>query len=187
LADVAAAYLPNAQAREDARATSDGFHHSALDDPLTGLANRLLLHERLEHAARRAQRSPTNAAILFADLDRSKNVNDSHGHRVGDELLLASPGACRVWCVRRHPGPVSGDEFVLLGEDLHSPADFENLARRIDEAFTHPLLLAENGISVTGPPAWAAVAGAPSSPADGRVTPVASWPPQVRTKPSGRA
>ncbi len=89
LADVAAAYLLNAQARDDARATADRFHHIALHDPLTGLPNRLLLQQRLTHAALRAKRSQTNAAILFADLDRFKQVNDTYGHHVGDDLLLA--------------------------------------------------------------------------------------------------
>ena len=121
LADVAAAYLLNAQAREEAREASDRFHHNAQHDPLTGLPNRLMLQHRLEHAALRAQRSNTNAAILFADLDRFKQVNDTHGHPVGDELLLAV--ARRLSGLVR-PGDtlarVSGDEFVFLCEDLHS-------------------------------------------------------------------
>jgi GAF domain-containing protein len=77
LADVAAAYLLNAQARDAAQAASDGFQHDALHDPLTGLPNRLLLHERLEHTTCRARRSHTHSAILFADIDRFKQVNDT--------------------------------------------------------------------------------------------------------------
>jgi diguanylate cyclase (GGDEF)-like protein len=150
LADVAAAYLLNAQAREEAREASDRFHHNAQHDPLTGLPNRLMLQHRLEHAALRAQRSNTNAAILFADLDKFKRVNDTHGHRVGDELLLAV--ARRLSGLVR-PGDtlarVSGDEFVFLCEDLQSPHDVEVLARRIDKAFTRPFALSDIELSIT--------------------------------------
>jgi len=150
LADVAAAYLLNAQAREEVRATADRFHHIALHDPLTGLPNRLLLQQRLEHAALRARRSNTNAAILFADLDRFKQVNDTYGHHVGDELLLAV--ADRLTNLVR-PGDtlarVSGDEFVFLCEDLNSAADVEILARRIDCAFSEPFVLSEAEVSIT--------------------------------------
>ena len=139
LADVAAAYLLNAQAREDSRTTSEQFRHGALHDPLTGLPNRLLLQQRLEHAAQRAQRSHTNAAVLFVDLDRFKRVNDTHGHHVGDDLLRAI--AQRLAAVVR-PGDTlarfSGDEFVFLCEDLQSAADVEALATRVDGAFIEP-------------------------------------------------
>ncbi len=150
LADVAAAYLLNAQAREEARATATRFHHIALHDPLTGLPNRLLLEQRLEHAARRASRSNTNAAVLFADLDRFKEVNDTHGHQVGDELLVA---VARRLAALVRPGDtlarVSGDEFVFLCEDLTSAADVEILARRIDDAFTEPFALAHHSLSIS--------------------------------------
>lgn len=150
LADVAAAYLLNAQARDDARATSDRLHHSSLHDPLTGLPNRLLLQQRIEHAAQRAQRSHTNAAVLFVDIDRFKLVNDTYGHHIGDQLLQAV--ANRLAGVVR-PGDtlarVSGDEFVFLCEDLHSPDDADILARRIDEAFAAPFALADLELAVS--------------------------------------
>jgi diguanylate cyclase (GGDEF)-like protein len=150
LADVAAAYLLNAQARDDARATATRFHHIALHDPLTGLPNRLLLEQRLEHAARRASRSQTNAAVLFADLDHFKEVNDTFGHQIGDELLVA---VARRLAGLVRPGDtlarVSGDEFVFLCEDLTSAADVEILAKRIDDAFTEPFLLAESPVSIS--------------------------------------
>ncbi|MEA3218735.1 MAG: hypothetical protein QOJ19_4891 [Acidimicrobiia bacterium] len=150
LADVAAAYLLNAQARDEARITLDRFHHSALHDPLTGLPNRLLLEERLEHAIQRARRSHANLAIVFTDLDRFKNVNDTHGHRVGDALLFAV--AQRLACLVRSSDTlarVSGDEFVFLWEDLHHQDDVHLLARRIDEAFIEPFLLNDLVLSIT--------------------------------------
>jgi diguanylate cyclase (GGDEF)-like protein len=150
LADVAAAYLLNAQSREEAREASDRFQHNAQHDPLTGLPNRLMLQHRLEHAALRAKRSNTNAAILFADLDHFKQINHTHGHAVGDELIVAV--AQRLSSLVR-PGDtlarVSGDEFVFLCEDLHGPDDVEVLASRIDTAFSLPFVLNSIEVSVT--------------------------------------
>jgi diguanylate cyclase (GGDEF)-like protein len=150
LADVAAAYLINAQAREELRETSDRFHHHAQHDPLTGLPNRMMLQDRLDHAAQRAQRSNANAAIIFADLDRFKQVNDTYGHLVGDELLLAV--ARRLQRLVR-PGDtvarVSGDDFVFLSEDLSSPDDVKLLAQRIDKAFVRPFVVASFELPIT--------------------------------------
>jgi diguanylate cyclase (GGDEF)-like protein len=161
LADVTTAYLLNAEARDVAKAKTEAFQHSALHDSLTGLPNRELLQQRLEHAALRAQRSHANAAILFADLDRFKLVNDTHGHDVGDELLLAV--AHRLAALVR-PGDTlarfAGDEFVFLCEDLQSAADVEILARRVDDAFAKPFALrgdlevaltASVGVAFAGP------------------------------------
>jgi len=160
LANVAAAYLLNAQAREQAIAARDRFQDSALHDCLTGLPNRMLLSERLEHAAARAQRSQTTAAVLFADLDRFKQVNDTYGHAVGDGLLVEV--AARLSVLVR-PGDtlarISGDEFVILCEDLAAPADADLLAARIDRAFAAPFSVngtelavsASVGIAYSGP------------------------------------
>ena len=150
LADVAAAYVLNAQARDDARATSDSFQNSALHDPLTGLPNRLLLQQRLSHAAKRAERSHTYAAVLFADLDHFKKINDSYGHQVGDELLIAV--ARRLSDLVR-PGDtlarVSGDEFVFLCEDLERASDVEILAVRINSALAVPFPLLNVTVTTT--------------------------------------
>ena len=150
LADVAAAYVLNAQSRDDARATSDSFQNSALHDPLTGLPNRLLLQQRLTHAARRAERSHTYAAVLFADLDHFKQINDTYGHQVGDELLIAV--ARRLSDLVR-PGDtlarVSGDEFVFLCEDLEHASDVEILAVRINGALAVPFPLPTVTVTTT--------------------------------------
>ena len=150
LADVTCAYLLNAQGRADASAATDRFRFLALHDQLTGLPNRVLLHQRMEHAAQRAQRSQNNAAVLFIDLDRFKAVNDTLGHPAGDELLQAV--ARRLKGLVR-PGDTlaryAGDEFVFLCEDLHHDGDVELLARRVDAAFTKPFLLAAGSVSIT--------------------------------------
>jgi len=160
LADVAAAYLLNAQAREQALEDRNRFRHIALHDPLTGLPNRVLLHQRLDHAAARAQRSHSTAAVLFADLDRFKRINDTFGHAIGDQLLVAV--AQRLSALVR-PGDtlarVSGDEFVILCEEIAQPSDVELLATRIDEALSAPFDLdgrqlvvsASVGIAYSGP------------------------------------
>ena len=150
LADVVSAYLLNAEAREEARSASVRFQHSALHDPLTGLPNRQLLQERLAHAAQRAQRSHTTAAVLFIDLDKFKRVNDNYGHQSGDHLLL---GVAERLAKLVRPGDTlarfSGDEFVLLCEDLRSTSDAEALARRIGEALADPFLLDLTEVTIT--------------------------------------
>ena len=148
LADIAAAYILNAQARADARATAERFRSSSMHDSLTGLPNRMLLEQRLEHAARRAERSHSNAAVLFADLDRFKLVNDTYGHQVGDDVLVAV--AHRLSALVR-PGDtlarISGDEFVFLCEDLSKADDIEILAVRINEALAVPFTI--SGVELT--------------------------------------
>jgi diguanylate cyclase (GGDEF)-like protein len=150
LADVAAAYLLNAQARERALDVSDRFRESALHDALTGLPNRALLVQRLEHAAQRARRSRSTAAVLFADIDHFKRINDTYGHSVGDQLLIAV--AQRLSAAIR-PGDtlarVSGDEFVFLCEDLSHVDDVELLANRIEQSFVAPFRLGDAEVSVT--------------------------------------
>ncbi|HEY0520817.1 MAG TPA: GGDEF domain-containing protein [Ilumatobacteraceae bacterium] len=150
LADVASAYLINAQSREAARVASDLYHHSALHDALTRLPNRLLLQERLAHAVQRAKRSHTNTAVLFVDLDQFKVVNDTHGHQVGDELLLAV--AQRLSRYVRSGDTLarfSGDEFVFLCEDLQTATDVELLAERVCDAFSTPFVLGGLELSVS--------------------------------------
>jgi len=143
LADVAAAYLINAHARADLRDSSDLSRETALHDALTGLPNRVLLLERLDHAVLRCRRSGKMTAVLFADLDDFKQVNDTYGHSTGDELLQ-SVGA-RLTSVLR-PGDtlarIAGDEFVILCEDLEHPEEIDAIAARIVASFDRPFMLA---------------------------------------------
>jgi diguanylate cyclase (GGDEF)-like protein len=149
LADVASSYLINAQSREDDRRLSQQAIARSLHDPLTGLPNRELFAQRLEHAAHRAERSGRSAAVLFADLDGFKQVNDTYGHQTGDDLLVAV-GARLAGMLR--PGDtvarLAGDEFVFLCEDLGTDADAELVMTRIRRAFDCPFVLEVGEVSI---------------------------------------
>ena len=148
LADVAAAYLINAQARSDLQDASDQSREAALRDGLTGLPSRVLMRQLVDRAVRASRRAGTTSAVLFIDLDRFKEVNDTHGHRVGDALLVAV--AERLTALLR-PGDslarMSGDEFVALCEDLSDASEVDAIAVRVEAALTAPFPLA--GVEVT--------------------------------------
>lgn len=120
----------------------DDIRHRALHDSLTGLPNRVLFLDRLEQALARLRRSQSLAAILFLDLDHFKLVNDSLGHHVGDELLMAT--APRLAQSVRSSDTVSrfgGDEFGILLEDIAGEHDAIEMAERIAAMFTRPFVL----------------------------------------------
>jgi diguanylate cyclase (GGDEF)-like protein len=163
LADVASAYLLNAKARADLRSSTDQARKQALHDALTGLPNRTLLLQRLEHAGLRGRRSDKVAALLFVDLDQFKLVNDLHGHGVGDQLLIAV--AQRLTAVLR-PGDtlarMSGDEFVIFCEDLDSGAQVEMIAARLAAAVAAPFDLSGTEVDVTASVGIAFSSGQPA-------------------------
>ncbi|MGR8918276.1 MAG: EAL domain-containing protein [Gammaproteobacteria bacterium] len=126
------------------------LQHLAHHDPLTGLPNRLLLGARLDHALDQALRRPVNGALLFLDLDRFKNINDSLGHPVGDALLKAAAGRLSN-CVRANDtvARLSGDEFTLLLEDIPDSAAAEAVAEKVVGAFYDPFHMEGHEIVVT--------------------------------------
>ena len=118
------------------------LRHRSLHDPLTGLPNRLLFLDRLQHALNSAERTGETIALLFLDLDEFKVVNDGFGHEVGDALLRTLGG--RLASVLRDCdtlGRFGGDEFVVLCEDLNDPADAVAVAERMRAALAEPLEL----------------------------------------------
>jgi diguanylate cyclase (GGDEF)-like protein/PAS domain S-box-containing protein len=125
------------------RALNAQLSHQALHDSLTGLANRVLFENRLSQAhARTARRGGWNAVMLL-DLDDFKEVNDSLGHLVGDELLVAL--ARRFEEVTRSTDTLcrfGGDEFIYLAEELASPAQAEEVAERLLGVLAKPFSLA---------------------------------------------
>ncbi len=150
LADVASAYILNARARTELQLSADRNRVSSLHDALTGLPNRVLLRERLDHALRKASRSHNWVAVLFVDLDRFKEVNDTYGHQTGDELLIAI--ADRLTRMLR-PGDtlarLSGDEFVVLCEDLRVPSQANLIADRLVETIGQPFVVTATELRIT--------------------------------------
>ncbi len=142
LADVTAAYLVNAQGRADLQYASDRSHERSVHDAPTGLPNRILLLERIDHAIVRSGRSKKVVAVLFIDLDGFKTVNDTHGHQVGDELLVAMSARITASLLPADTlARLSGDEFVILREELDRADQVEIVASRIVDAIAAPFLV----------------------------------------------
>jgi diguanylate cyclase (GGDEF)-like protein/PAS domain S-box-containing protein len=126
------------------------LEHLAHHDPLTGLANRLLLSARLEHALQVAEREAKVLAVIFIDLDRFKRVNDSLGHGLGDRLLKVI--AARFQTVIREDDTLArlgGDEFVVLAEHLPSWEEAALQAHRLIRALAAPLALGVHDLHVS--------------------------------------
>jgi diguanylate cyclase (GGDEF)-like protein/PAS domain S-box-containing protein len=127
------------------KAFEERLAHQSMHDPLTGLPNRLLFLDRLSLAIARCRRMHREVAVLFIDLDRFKNVNDSVGHDAGDELLVAV--ARRLESVLRPGDTVArfgGDEFTILCDDLTTATSRDRaieIAHRLLEAVAQPFVV----------------------------------------------
>jgi diguanylate cyclase (GGDEF)-like protein/PAS domain S-box-containing protein len=119
-------------------------------DPLTDLPNRTLLYDRLSQAMTRAFWHKRSVAVLFLDLDRFKNINDTLGHVFGD-LLLKAVAERLAQCVREGDtvARLGGDEFVLILDDLAQPGDTLLVAQKILMAFSSPFNLEGRELYIT--------------------------------------
>ncbi|MFN8168500.1 MAG: EAL domain-containing protein [Candidatus Nanopelagicales bacterium] len=133
--------------------------HRATHDALTGLPNRLLLHDRLTQALVRARRSGRLVAVMFVDLDQFKAVNDTLGHAAGDQVLVAvSRRLVRACRASDSVTRFGGDEFVLVVEDVDSLDNVRRIAQRVLDSMTTPIVVegselyfgASIGVAVTG-------------------------------------
>ena len=130
--------------------TNDKLLHFATHDVLTGLPNRALLAERIQHAIHVSKRSGLSFAVLFMDLDGFKGINDSLGHSVGDGLLVAVGQRIRA-CIRSEDmvSRIGGDEFVAVMGNLASPEVVENLAENILSVLRQDFRVDEATLRVT--------------------------------------
>ena len=122
--------------------TEERINHLAHHDPLTGLPNRLSLMSRLEQALPESRRYGWHLALMFIDLDRFKDINDTLGHQVGDALLIEV--ARRLAVTLRDSDTVArigGDEFVVVLPDAGSAANIAGIASKIIEVVGKPILI----------------------------------------------
>lgn len=128
--------------------SSERLLHMATHDALTGLPNRILLADRFSQAGSRAQRSHSAFSIMFIDLNGFKQVNDTYGHEMGDELLK-SVGFLLKECIRETDtlSRISGDEFVILLEDT-SRENAERVAGKIQTRLKRPLSIRDVQLNV---------------------------------------
>ncbi len=130
--------------------SQEKLDHMAHHDPLTALPNRLLFHDRLHHALQRAARDGEQLAVMFIDLDRFKNVNDTLGHHVGDELLKQVAGALQR---RLRDGDtlarLGGDEFIVLLENIEGQFGAGMVAEKLMAMFEQPFIVSDYELFVT--------------------------------------
>jgi diguanylate cyclase (GGDEF)-like protein len=125
------------------------WQHRALHDQLTGLPNRTLLMDRLEHAVATAARGSRSVAVLFVDLDAFKSVNDTFGHPAGDYVLTESArrmaesvrGADTI-------GRWGGDEFVVIAEGLDHCTTAADVAGRLAKSLAAPIRMGRSRVKV---------------------------------------
>ncbi len=132
------------------RRAEQALAHQALHDPVTGLANRLLLGDRLAQSLLRMQREPGRVAVLVIDLDRFKVVNDALGHAGGDQVLVQA--AQRLATVSRRADTVArfgGDEFVILCDRLGPADDVRLVADRVVRALAQPFDVSGQAVTVS--------------------------------------
>jgi diguanylate cyclase (GGDEF)-like protein len=139
-------YLRNEMERTEMTAR---LFHLANHDALTGLANRNLLSDRLNHAISQTARQKGQLAVLFLDLVDFKDINDTYGHDIGDGVLRRAAERLRA-CVRAGDtvARLGGDEFVLVLENIAGQADVDHIVEKIKTGFEQPFAVGTNSIKL---------------------------------------
>ncbi len=133
------------------KAAEEKIRHMAGHDPLTRLPNRTLLMDRLSNALTRARRGNDLVAVLFIDLDHFKPVNDTHGHHVGDRVLI-EVGQRLTKCVRESDtvGRYGGDEFIVILTSAGDAAAVEEVSGKLDAALRTPFEVDGAEVQISG-------------------------------------
>jgi Amt family ammonium transporter len=145
----------------DRKQTEAKLEHDALHDVLTGLPNRTLFLDRLTLSLSRGlRRRDRSCGVLFMDLDRFKEINDTLGHAAGDELLIeVSRRLCAILRPQDSAARLGGDEFAVLVDDVQSVGDLDTVAKRVLAELSRPVdlfgqpvqVVASIGVAMAGP------------------------------------
>src|SRR5664280_1125209 len=132
------------------RQTEVALQHLATHDSLTDLPNRFLMIDRMNQVIARSQRLGTTFAVLFMDIDRFKEVNDTHGHEFGD-LLLRAVGQRLRKSVRQSDtvARIGGDEFVIILDTVRKSGEGETVANHVRRSLAKPITVLQHAMTVT--------------------------------------
>ncbi len=134
---------------EAVKEREEAARHDAIHDPLTGLPNRVLFNDRLEHGLAQARRHGWSLAVMFIDLDDFKKINDTHGHAAGDSVLQTVASRLSQ-CVRdddtisRH----GGDEFLYLLTEVKDRQDLSTVAQKLLESIQSPCSVTVDDLTI---------------------------------------
>ncbi len=138
------------ETRNELEGQKDILHHQAHHDALTGLPNRVLFNDRLEQGIERSKRSKSRLALFFIDLDHFKEINDSLGHVVGDEVLkVVTQRLTKIIRKEDTLARLGGDEFTVIIEGLDQSQDASLLAEKILEILEEPIIVNGNTLYVS--------------------------------------
>ena len=143
-------FAARAGAEMERKRTENAMRDMAYHDALTGLPNRILLHDRLEMALVQANRNNTLVGLLYIDFDRFKQINDTLGHDVGDKLLQEVGNRLKK-CLRQQDtvARLGGDEFILLLPEITNPEDAGTLAQKLLETVRAPIYIGDHKLNIT--------------------------------------
>lgn len=129
---------------------TEALTYKAHHDELTGLKNRTMVNEDLQYALQHAERTHSKVAIYFIDLNKFKEINDTLGHDVGNEVLIKT-SQLLVKAVRRRDNVyrLGGDEFLIIGQEIAQHSGVKRLSSKLQDQFTSPVIIGSEPMSIS--------------------------------------